>query len=487
VADEPGAGADRDGGARHRTRHGPPVQLDETDALSPAGQAADPGRRGRFHSLRHFNYRIWFGGALVSNMGTWMQRTAQDWLVLTQLTHHDATSVGIVMALQFGPQFLLLPWTGYAADHFDRRRLLMLTQAMMGALAIALGLLTILGAVRLWQVDLFALLFGCAAAFDAPVRQTFVAELVGDRDLANAVALNSTSFNAARMIGPAAAGLCIGAVGTGWAFVINGLSFVAVLASLLLLRRSELHAGDRAVRRPGSLSEGFRYVAGRRDLRAIVVMLFLLGTFGLNFPIFISTMAVTVFHADATHYGLLSSIMAVGTITGALLATGREAPSFFYLTIGAAVFGIGCLLGAVAPDYWLFAAALVVIGVAALTFTNASNGLMQLSTEPAMRGRVHGDPARGGAGRHADRRAAGRRGGQSFRATMGARRGIGCRACRHARRLRPYAGWRPSRFADEQRQYCGLAVARAGRRLQNVAEFCYCESVASTLGAAAKP
>jgi MFS family permease len=345
-------------------------------------------RRGPLQSLRYYNYRLWFGGALVSNIGTWMQRTAQDWLVLTQLTHHNATAVGIVMALQFGPQFLLLPWTGFAADHYDRRKLLMATQAAMGVLALALGILTVTGVVRLWQVELFALLFGSAAAFDAPVRQTFVAELVGDRDLANAVALNSTSFNAARMVGPAAAGLCIGAIGTGWAFVVNGISFIAVLVSLMMLRRSELHASDRAVRKPGSLAEGFRYVAGRPDLRAIVMMLFLIGTFGLNFPIFISTMAVTVFHADATRYGLLSSIMAIGTVTGALLAAGREAPRFAFLTIGAAVFGIGCTMGALAPSYWLFAAALVVIGVAALTFSNASNGLMQLSTAPAMRGRV---------------------------------------------------------------------------------------------------
>ncbi|MDB5737937.1 MAG: transporter [Sphingomonas bacterium] len=349
---------------------------------------AETVQRGRFQSLRHFNYRMWFGGALVSNVGTWMQRTAQDWLVLTQLTHHNAAAVGVVMGLQFGPQFLLLPWTGFAADHYDRRKLLMATQAAMGLLALALGALTIAGVVRLWEVYLFALLFGSAAAFDAPVRQTFVAELVGDRDLANAVALNSTSFNAARMVGPAAAGLCIGAFGTGWAFVINGVSFVAVLGSLALLRGGDLHSRVRAVRKPGSLIEGFRYVAGRRDLRAIVVMMFLIGTFGLNFPIFISTMAVGVFHADATRYGLLSSIMAIGTVAGALLATGREVPRFALLTTSAAMFGVGCALAALAPNYWLFAAALVVIGVAALTFTNVTNGLMQLSTEPAMRGRV---------------------------------------------------------------------------------------------------
>ncbi|KQR73634.1 MFS transporter [Burkholderia sp. Leaf177] len=343
---------------------------------------------GVFRSLRSYNYRVWAAGALVSNIGTWMQRTAQDWLVLTQLTHHNASAVGVVMSLQFGPQFLLLPWTGFAADHYNQRKLLIATQAAMGALALALGVLTVTGAVHLWHVYVFAFLSGSAAAFDAPVRQTFVAELVGDDDLSNAVALNSTSFNAARMIGPAVAGVVIASVGTGWAFMINGVSFIAVLASLSLFRVSELRANARARRTNGSFTEGFRYVWSRPDLKAILVMLFLIGTFGLNFPIFISTMAVKVFHTDARGYGLLSSIMAIGTISGALLAAGRGKPRFVSLLIGALTFGLGCTLAAIAPNYWLFAGALVVIGVAALTITNATNTLMQLSTEPAMRGRV---------------------------------------------------------------------------------------------------
>jgi len=344
---------------------------------------------GVFRSLRIFNYRLWAAGALVSNVGTWMQRTAQDWLVLTQLTHHSASAVGTVMALQFGPQLLLLPWTGFAADHYNQRKLLMVTQGAMGVLALGLGLITVTGMVQLWHVYVFAFLSGCASAFDGPVRQTFVAELVGDAELPNAVALNSTSFNAAQMIGPAVAGLVIASVGTGWAFLVNGASFAAVLASLFLVRVSELHANARADRTPGGLTEGFRYVWSRPDLKAILVMLFLIGTFGLNFPIFISTMAVTVFHADARGYGLLSSIMGIGTMAGALLAAGRDRPPrFMALLIGAGTFGLGCTLAAVAPGYWLFAGALIVIGAASLTFTNATNSLMQLSTEPAMRGRV---------------------------------------------------------------------------------------------------
>ncbi|MCD7039352.1 MFS transporter [Pseudomonas sp. MAFF 311095] len=343
---------------------------------------------GTFRSLRSPNYRIWAAGALVSNIGTWMQRTAQDWLVLTQLTPHNAAAVGIVMSLQFGPQLLLLPWTGFAADHYDQRKLLIVTQAVMGLLALTLGMLTITGFVELWHVYVFAFLSGCASAFDAPVRQIFVAELVAEKDLSNAIALNSTSFNMARMIGPAVAGLTIASVGTGWAFLLNGSSFFAVLASLFFLRVSGQHTKVRALRTKGSLTEGLRYVWARPDLKAILLMLFLIGTFGMNFPIFISTMAVRVFDTDARGYGLLSSTLAIGTLAGALIAAGRERPQFRSLLNGAAIFGIGCTLAALAPNYWLFAVALVIIGVGAMTFSNTTNSLMQLTTEPAMRGRV---------------------------------------------------------------------------------------------------
>ena len=343
---------------------------------------------GTFRSLRGYNYRMWAGGALISNVGTWMQRTAQDWLVLTQLTHNNATAVGVVMSLQFGPQVLLLPLTGFAADHFDRRKLLIATQATMGLLALGLGLLTVSGVAQLWHVYVFALLLGCASAFDSPVRQTFVSDLVGEDDLSNAVALNSTSFNAARMIGPAFAGLLIAAVGTGWVFMINGLSFVAVLCSLSLLRTSELHIELRAPRIRGSLLEGFRYVAKRPDLKAVLLMLFLIGTFGLNFPIFLSTMSVTVFHVGASQYGLLSSIMAVGTVAGALLSARRAKPRVAMLLVGSAIFGLGLTVAAFMPGYWLFGLVLIFIGVAAQTFMTTANGLVQLSTESAMRGRV---------------------------------------------------------------------------------------------------
>jgi MFS family permease len=280
-----------------------------------------------FLSLSNRNYRIWAAGALISNIGGWMQRTAQDWIVLTELTHHNATAVGIVMGLQFGPQILLLPLTGYAADHLDRRKLLFCTQAAMGLFALGLGFLVVTHLVQLWHVYVFAFLLGSAAAFDSPARQTFVTQLVEPALLTNAVGLNSTSFNAARMVGPAIAGIVISAVGSGYVFLINAASFVAVLVALAMLRVDNPTSGRRALSR-GGLTDGFRYVLGRPDLRVILSMLFLVGTFGLNFPIFISTMSVSIFHVGAGQFGLLTSMMAAGSVTARCWLRRARGPAF---------------------------------------------------------------------------------------------------------------------------------------------------------------
>ena len=343
---------------------------------------------GTFRSLNGYNYRLWAGGALASNIGTWMQRTAQDWLVLTGLTHNNATALGVVVALQFAPQILLLPVTGFAADHFPRRKLLIATQVAMGALALGLGLLTLSGQVQLWHVYVFAFALGCVTAFDSPARQTFVPELVGEIDLPNAVALNSASFNVARMVGPAVAGILIGVLGSGMLFLINAASFAAVIVSLSLLRVGDLHLNSRAVRTRGSLAEGFGYVWKRPDLKAIHVMFFLIGTFCLNFAIFISTMAVSVFHVGASQYGLLTSLMALGSVGGALLAAGRSQPRATALFTATAILGCAFAISAFMPSYWAFGLMLIIMGASAQNFNTISISTVQLTTEPAMRGRV---------------------------------------------------------------------------------------------------
>lgn len=341
-----------------------------------------------FRSLRVFNYRLWFAGALVSNTGAWMQRTAQDWIVLTELTDRDAAALGITMALQFGPLLLLMPVAGLMADRFDRRRLLMWTQGIQCALAIGLGILVITGHAQLWQVYVFALLLGVVTAIDAPARQAFVSELVTDKDISNAVALNSTSFQSARLIGPAVAGVLIAWIGSGPVFLVNGLSFAGVLLSLAFIRKSQLVASPRLKKAKGQIRDGLRYVRSRKDILVMLVMVFLIGTFGFNFPIFISTMSTVEFGKGATEFGLLSSIMAVGALAGSLLAARRDRVRFGVGVVASAAFGAACALSALAPTYWLFGASLVVIGICSLTMMNTANAYVQTTTEPAMRGRV---------------------------------------------------------------------------------------------------
>jgi len=341
-----------------------------------------------FRSLSGFNYRLWFAGALVSNIGTWMQRTAQDWIVLTELTDNDAVAVGITMSLQLGPQLLLVPWSGLIADRFDRRKLLIATQSAMAILGLGLGLIVVLGVAELWHVYAFALALGVASAIDAPARQAFVSELVTEANLPNAVSLNSASFNGARLFGPAVAGLLTVAVGAGWVFLINGFTFAAVLLSLIFLRQGELRRAPRAPRGPGQLRAGISYVRHRPDILVILVIVFVIGTFGMNFAIFAATMASEVFHHGAGEFGLLSSMIAIGSTAGALLAARRERPRMRVLFVACAAFGGTTALAAVMPTYWTFAAALVLVGFTAITLMTTANSLVQTTTAPVMRGRV---------------------------------------------------------------------------------------------------
>jgi MFS family permease len=341
-----------------------------------------------FRSLSLFNYRLWFIGALVSNVGTWMQRTAQDWVVLTDLTDHNAVAVGITMALQFGPQLLLLPVSGLIADRVDRRKLLMLTQGLMALLGLGLGLIMLFGVAELWQVYGFALALGIVSAIDAPARQAFVSELVSDRSIPNAVALNSASFNGARLIGPALAGILIAAVGAGWVFMINVATFVVMLAALKMIRTSELRPSPRASRERGQIRAGFRYVASRPDIVVILVIVFLIGTFGLNFAIFTATMATVEFGRGASEYGALSSILAIGSVAGALLAARRDRPRMGVAILAAIAFGFACLVAGVMPGYWSFAVSLIAVGFCSMTLLTSANAYVQTTTVPVLRGRV---------------------------------------------------------------------------------------------------
>jgi MFS family permease len=341
-----------------------------------------------FASLRFYNYRLWFFGAMVSNVGAWMQRVAQDWLVLTVLTHNSGVAVGLVTGLQFLPALLLSPWAGLLADRVNQRKLLIATQASMGFFALGLGLLVVLGHVELWHVYVFAGLLGCASALDAPARQTFVSALVPPASLPNAVGLNSASFNTARLIGPGAAGLMIAWVGTGWVFLTNGLTFAATIVALLALRPSELSDPARAPRSPGQIREALSYVRGRADIVVIMVIVCVVSTFGLNFQLTTALMARTVFDKGPSEYGILGSVIAIGSLSGALLAARRKNPGV-RLVIGAAfAFALATAVMTFMPTYLLFAIACMPVGLAALTMMTAANATIQITTEPAMRGRV---------------------------------------------------------------------------------------------------
>lgn len=340
-----------------------------------------------FRSLSNYNYRVWFIGALVSNVGAWMQATTQNWVVLTVLTDNDAVAVGITMALQFGPQLLLVPITGLIADRFDRRTILFFTQSALMVLGASLGVLLLAGHAELWHLYLFALLLGIVNAVDGPARQTFVSDLVSEHNMANAVALNSASFNAARMIGPAIAGGLIVLIGSGWVFIVNAFTFIGVLGALAMLNSSRLRRMPRAPRARGQFVEGFRYVAKRPDLIVVFVIVFLVGALAMNFPIVASTMAVE-FGQGAGEYGLLSSILAIGSLSGALLAARRERARFGVIIIAVGGLGVASLVSALMPTFWTFAFSLIFIGFAAVTMLTTANGFVQTTTEPAVRGRV---------------------------------------------------------------------------------------------------
>ena len=341
-----------------------------------------------FASLQDRNYRIYATGALISNIGTWMGRVAQDWLVLTELTDHSSTALGIVTGLQFLPFLLLAPWAGMIADRFPKRAILVVTQTSLALSSLALGLLAVTGRAELWMVYSIALFTGIATVVDNPARQTFVSEMVPRERLANAVSLNSASFNAGRLVGPGVAGLTIAAFGTGWTLLLNTTTFIAVLLALAAMTRSELRPAPVLADRKGAIRDGVRYVRSRPDIQLVMVLVFVLGTFGMNFQITTALMATREFGKGPEEYGLLGSVMAIGSLTAALLSARRSRPRLRVLLVALVGFTIASGLAALAPTYPLFALALVPVGLSALTALTTANAMVQLSVDPAMRGRV---------------------------------------------------------------------------------------------------
>jgi MFS family permease len=343
---------------------------------------------GTFRSLRVRNYRLFASGQIVSLSGTWGQRVAQSWLVL-ELSDNSGVALGIATALQFVPFLLFGLYGGVLADRYDKRTLLIGAQAAMGLLALVLAVLDLTGTVQLWHVYALAFGLGLASVVDTPVRQAFVSEMVGPEQLPNAVSLNSATFNSARIIGPALAGLAIAAVGTGWVFAANALSYVAVLLGLRAIRTGELFPSRRLPRARGQLREGLSYVRGRPDLLVPMVLVFMVGTFGLNFEITLALVVKGVFQLDAGAYGLLSASFAAGSLLGALGSARRKGPPRQRtLYAGAVVFGLLVVVTGLAPSYPAMALLLVPTGIAALTFTTTANSLIQLGSAPQVRGRV---------------------------------------------------------------------------------------------------
>ncbi|WP_367921580.1 MFS transporter [Nocardioides ginsengisoli] len=354
----------------------------------PEGVPTSP----RFRSLAHPNYRLYFAGSLVSNVGTWMQRVAQDWLVLT-IPGNGGSALGITTGLQFLPVLLLSPYAGVIADRFSKRRLLQVTQAVMALTSLALGLIAAFGVAETWHVYVLAFLFGVGAAFDGPARQSFVSEMVGADDVANAVSLNSAAFNAARLVGPGLAGLLIGFAGggmraTGWVILLNAVSYLAVILQLHRMDLAALNSPRAAARTPGMLREGLVYLRGRPRMLMVLVLVFFVGTFGMNFQITSALMATEVYGRGAEEYGVLGSVLAIGSLSGALVAAGRSRVSLRLLFGAALAFGLLEIVAGLAPSYLTFVLVCPLLGFSVITVMNSSNALMQTESAAPLRGRV---------------------------------------------------------------------------------------------------
>ena len=340
-----------------------------------------------FASMRYVNYRYWFVASLIASTGAWLQRVAQDWYVLTVLTDHDSGQVGIVTALQFLPIILFSAWAGVLADRIPGRRLLQCTQAGVGLVSLVMGLVVLTGTGELWHQYILAFVSGTISAIDTPARQAFVGELVPPDKMANAVALNATAFHAARLIGPASAGLFIDWWGVGPVFLIDAGMFAAPIIALFLMRGDRLYPRTLVPRARGQLCEGIAYVRGRTDICIILVTIFVVSALGMNFQLTSALMATTVFGKSAGSFGVLSTFMALGSILGST-AVARRAPRLRAILMGAAFYGTAEILLGLAPSYWWFALLAIPTGYGMLTMNTSANALMQTRTDPDKRGRI---------------------------------------------------------------------------------------------------
>lgn len=345
-----------------------------------------------FRALRNPNYRLYLAGSVVSNTGTWMMRVAQDWIVLRPL-HGGGSAVGITTALQFLPALLLTPYAGIIADRVSKRRLLQASQTTMGLFSLLSAAIALSGHSQIWLVYLCAVGLGIGAAFDAPTRQSFVSEMVPHDDLTNAVGLNAASFNVARLMGPALAGLVIGALGSGQqacgaVFALNAVSYLAVIVQLQRMNPALLHGGRRLARGPHQLREAVGYVRRQPKMLFVLVLVFFASAFGLNFQLTSAVMATQVFHKGAGEFGLLGSVLAIGSLAGALMAARRQVIRLRLLIFAGLAFGSAEIVAGAAPSYLSFALVAPVIGFSAITMLNSSNATMQLSADDHMRGRV---------------------------------------------------------------------------------------------------
>ena len=341
-----------------------------------------------FQSLGYFNYRLWFVGNLFAASGQWMQRIAQSWLVLTVLTPGGGVEVGIVTALQFLPVLILSPFAGVVADRVNRRHLLQVAQAATGLLGLGLGVLILTGTVNLWIVYGFAVLGGIVSSFDNPVRQAFVSELVPAWSLPNAIALNSTAFNLARLLGPALSGFVIDWVGIGWVFVVNAGLFAVPVLTLSLMRTKELDRPEAIPRESGQLRQAIAYVRGRGDIILILIIVGVVSFLGLNFQLTSAMMATEVYGLPAGGYGLMSTSLAVGAIAGSLVAARRNHPRLRLIVMSAFLFGTALSILALAPSYVWFLVLAIPVGFMSQTLIASANAAVQITTEASFRGRV---------------------------------------------------------------------------------------------------